>query len=88
MYAPDKPQSMVWNSDELLDAVHASGNVVVWLAGHDHGGQYARDKKGVHHLVPPAPLECRPPDEVSYGHVEVRPLVEGKGQEGGCGGRG
>jgi len=71
VYAPDKPQSVVWNAEELLDAVHASGNVVVWLAGHDHSGQYSRDKKGVHHLVPPAPLECRPPHEVAYPPVEV-----------------
>ena len=75
VHAPDKPKSVVWNAEELLDAVHASGNVVVWLAGHDHSGQYSRDKKGVHHLVPPAPLDCRPPNEVAYGHVEVREVA-------------
>jgi 3',5'-cyclic AMP phosphodiesterase CpdA len=72
IHAPDKPQSMVWNAEDLLAAIHHSGNVMLWIAGHDHGGQYSRDKKGIHHLVPPAPLECRAP-EVAYGHMEVHP---------------
>jgi manganese-dependent ADP-ribose/CDP-alcohol diphosphatase len=39
VYAPNKPQSLVWNAEEVLEAVRAHGNVVMWLAGHDHGGQ-------------------------------------------------
>jgi manganese-dependent ADP-ribose/CDP-alcohol diphosphatase len=58
IYAPNKPQSVVWNAEELLELVHQSGNVLCWIAGHDHGGQYSMDEEGVHHLVPPAPIEC------------------------------
>ena len=71
IHAPDKPQSLVWNAEKLLNLIQSSGNVMIWIAGHDHSGQYSRDKKGIHHLVPPAPLECRPPFEIAYGHVEV-----------------
>ena len=39
IYAPNKPQSLVWNAEEVLDTVREHGNVVMWLAGHDHGGQ-------------------------------------------------
>jgi len=42
----------------------------MWVAGHDHGGQYVRDELGIPHLVPPAPLECEI-GEKSYGHVDV-----------------
>jgi manganese-dependent ADP-ribose/CDP-alcohol diphosphatase len=70
IYSPLKPQSVIWNSEELLDIVHKFGNVVMWMAGHDHGGAYSCDPNGVHHLVPPAPIEC---DEGhrAYGQGEV-----------------
>jgi manganese-dependent ADP-ribose/CDP-alcohol diphosphatase len=39
VFAANKPQSLVWNSEEVLDIVREFGNVVMWIAGHDHGGQ-------------------------------------------------
>ena len=37
IWSPFKPQSLIWNSEEILNIIHASGNVCLWLAGHDHG---------------------------------------------------
>lgn len=39
VYAPNKPQSLVWNSEEVLEVVRGSGCVKLWIAGHDHNGQ-------------------------------------------------
>ena len=70
IYAPDTPQSLIWNSEELLSLIHDSGNVCLWMAGHDHDGQYQIDTKGVHHLVPPAPIESLPGDK-TFGVIDV-----------------
>ena len=36
-----KPQSLVWNADEVLDTLYSYGSTVqMWIAGHDHGGHY------------------------------------------------
>ena len=70
IYAPDKPQSLIWNAEEILQLLHSSGNVHMWMAGHDHEGQYSIDRHGIHHVVPPAPLECAVGQE-AYGHIEV-----------------
>ena len=67
-----KPQSLVWNSEEILDTLHEFGDTVqVWMAGHDHGGHYSIDGHGIHHVVPPAPLECEVGAK-AYGFIEVR----------------
>jgi predicted MPP superfamily phosphohydrolase len=39
VHAPNKPQSLIWNSEEILEIIREYGNVVLWIAGHDHGGQ-------------------------------------------------
>lgn len=70
IYAPTKPQSLIWNAEELLAILHKYGNTKLWMAGHDHDGQYAIDGEGVHHLVPPAPLECEY-GEKAFGVMEV-----------------
>lgn len=70
IYAPDIPQSVIWNSEELLELVHEYGTVCLWMAGHDHDGQYQIDDCGVHHLVPPAPIEALPGDK-TFGHIDV-----------------
>lgn len=70
IYAPDIPQSVIWNSEDLLGLVHEYGTVCLWLAGHDHDGQYQIDEFGVHHLVPPAPIESLP-GEKTFGHIDV-----------------
>ena len=45
-------------------------HVIAVLSGHDHDGGYTRDESGIHHLVPPAPLECEE-GEVAYGVFDV-----------------
>ena len=70
IYAPDKPQSLVWNAEEILALLHSHGNTRLWVAGHDHGGQYGIDTGGICHLVPPAPIES-PEGDLTFGHIDV-----------------
>lgn len=70
IWSPHKPYSIVWNSEEILQAVHASGNVCLWISGHDHDGSYCCDDAGVHHLIPPAPIECNM-GQTAFGNIEV-----------------
>jgi hypothetical protein len=72
IFSPNKPQSVIWNSEEILDTIHRFKNTLAWVAGHDHGGQYVIDSNGLHHIVPPAPLECEEGGK-AYGHIEVYP---------------
>ena len=69
--APDKPQSVLWNSEVVRREMEKSGNVALWIAGHDHDGQfnYCQDSC-TYHLVPPAPIECAV-GEKAYGTIEV-----------------
>lgn len=69
VFAPDKPQSVLWNAEEVLSIMRESQNVALWLAGHDHDGQYVVED-GIHHLVPPAPIECKP-GETAFGTIHV-----------------
>ena len=104
VHAPDKPQSLIWNSEAVVDIMkvsayspsllfycssaytfpppsfpplfaphpspcQAAGNVRLWIAGHDHDGQYSC-VGDTHHLVPPAPIECGP-GERAFGTVAV-----------------
>lgn len=70
VYAPNKPQSLIWNAEEILNILHHYKNTKLWLAGHDHDGQYSIDSQGIHHMVPPAPLECLY-GEKAFGVMEV-----------------
>ena len=70
IYSPNKPQSVIWNSEDVLEVIHSFKNTCMWIAGHDHGGQYVQDKFGIHHIVPPAPLECAL-GESAFGDIEV-----------------
>jgi len=55
LYAPCcRPSALCWNSEEVLQVLHSTGNVVGCLYGHDHDGGYACDAQGVHHILPPA----------------------------------
>lgn len=40
-------------------------------------GGYAIDPQGIHHLVPPAPLECDL-GQLAYGYLTLYPASEGK----------
>ena len=56
VYSPLRPNSLVWNAEVVMNMLHRSGNVCLWIAGHDHGGNYCRDAFGIHHLIPPVSL--------------------------------
>lgn len=71
IFSPDRPKSLLWNAEEVLSVLHRfDDTVVLWLAGHDHKGQSAVDPHGIHHLVPPAPIECESGD-TAFGVMEV-----------------
>lgn len=52
---------LIWNYQELLTILHKHGNVVAYMAGHDHDGGYALDESGCHHITFRSPLEAQPP---------------------------
>ena len=76
IHAPTKPQSLLWNAEEVKSIIREYGQecVRMWVAGHDHDGNYAREILGdshvLHHLIPPAPIECEK-GSTAYGHIEV-----------------
>lgn len=70
IYSPSKPNSLIWNAEEILSILHSSGNVCLWMAGHDHDGNYCKDMNGIHHIIPPAPIEAEE-GELAYGHIDV-----------------
>ena len=66
-----RPSGIMWSSEEVLRIMHKRpGTVAAFFAGHDHDGGYAMDSMGIHHIVPPSPLECGV-GEPAHGHVTV-----------------
>lgn len=66
-----RPPGYVWNNHEILAVLHQYPNTVVaFISGHDHEGGYFKDSFGIHHIIPPAPLECDLGD-VAYGYISV-----------------
>ncbi len=78
IHAPTKPQSLLWNAEEVKEIIRECGQgcVKLWMAGHDHDGNYNAESVGdpegniIHHVVPPAPIECQE-GGTAFGHVEV-----------------
>lgn len=64
------PATLMFNNDEVLSVIHDFENIAAFIAGHDHNGGYGIDVKGIHHIIPPAPLECMP-SQVAYGYISV-----------------
>lgn len=62
LYQPaTKPETVAWNADEIMCAVHDySSTVIAVMAGHDHSGGYAVDPAGIHHLTLNSPLTAPP----------------------------
>ena len=66
-----RPSGLLWNSDEVLQIMHQyKSTVVAYICGHDHNGGYVLDECGIHHIVPPAPLECEVGD-VAFGCISL-----------------
>lgn len=62
--ASTTPSTLMWNADEVLDALHTHPDTVVAvIAGHNHQGGYAVDPAGVHHVTMNAPLTAKPGSE-------------------------
>ena len=64
------PSGLMWNAETVLAAIQRSRSVVAWVSGHDHAGGYAVDEAGIHHMIPPAPLECNE-GQVAFGVLTV-----------------
>ena len=76
-------KNLLWNCEEVLDVLHqanaeVANTVLLCVGGHDHNGGYSVDSHGIHHLVPPSPIECAL-GEVSYGRIEVTYTVDSVG---------
>jgi manganese-dependent ADP-ribose/CDP-alcohol diphosphatase len=68
-----KYPNLLWNCEEVLEIMHKSvprGTILACISGHDHDGGYARDECGIHHIVPPSPIECDE-GEISFGRMDV-----------------
>ena len=66
-----RTNGLMWSSEDVLRIMHKHpGTVAAFVAGHDHNGGYAVDSQGIHHIIPPSPLECDV-GEVAYGHITV-----------------
>lgn len=67
---PGEPTCLLWNDADVIDILQRSSSVIAFIAGHDHTGGYTMDEYGIHHIVPPAPLECQE-GEPAFGHVDM-----------------
>ena len=67
-----KEVNLLWNAEDVLNLIQHPSNchVIAFFAGHDHDGGYCVDDAGIHHLVPPSPLECEV-GEVAFGSIDV-----------------
>ncbi|MFC3040714.1 metallophosphoesterase [Virgibacillus xinjiangensis] len=71
----------VWNDEEVVEALEASGNVVAYFNGHNHAGNYAM-KNGIHYVTLQGMVETK--DTNSYSIVQVykdRLEIDGYGRE-------
>ena len=62
--------NLLWNCEDVLSLLQSYPNVIAFIAGHDHGGGFATDKSGIHHIIPPAPVECAE-GEVAFGSFRI-----------------
>lgn len=60
--AASDESNTLWNWEDVIRLIEASGCVDVVLGGHDHRGGYAV-RNGIHHLVVPAIVESAPKAE-------------------------
>lgn len=65
-----RPDALLWNAESVAYELRRVRCVQAFIAGHDHFGGYARDAYGIHHLIPPAPLEAHV-DDKPFGMIEI-----------------
>ncbi len=71
----------LWNKDEVIRLLESFGNVVAYINGHNHAGNYA-EKNGIDYLTVHGMVET--PDENAYAIIDVysdRLEVRGTGRE-------
>ncbi|MGD1892767.1 MAG: metallophosphoesterase [Cyclobacteriaceae bacterium] len=77
---PEDPHYL-WNADEVVDILEQTDNVVAYLNGHNHAGNYGQ-KNGIHFLNFKGMVDT--PDQNTFATVHVysdRLEVEGFGRE-------
>jgi hypothetical protein len=47
---PEKNSHNLWNDNEILDILESNPNVVAFINGHNHAGEYVY-KNGIHHIT-------------------------------------
>jgi 3',5'-cyclic AMP phosphodiesterase CpdA len=71
----------LWNSPDVIDLLSACPNVVAYMCGHNHAGDYG-DKGGVHYLTLRGMVDTE--DQTAYAVAEVyedRIEIRGSGRE-------
>jgi manganese-dependent ADP-ribose/CDP-alcohol diphosphatase len=70
-----EPTAVLWNCDQVLAILHGfTDTVCAVFAGHDHGGGYATDGEGLHHVTMSSPMVAAPGSEC-WDELE---LLDGK----------
>ena len=57
----------LWNADEVRSTVESSPNVVAWINGHNHAGNYGQEK-GIHYLTLKGMVDT---EKTAYSVVKV-----------------
>ena len=47
----------IFIDQQVLALIQRHVSVLAFISGHDHDGGYAIDRAGIHHIIPPAPVE-------------------------------
>eukprot|EP00929_Paragymnodinium_shiwhaense_P113588 TRINITY_DN81874_c0_g1_i1.p1 TRINITY_DN81874_c0_g1~~TRINITY_DN81874_c0_g1_i1.p1 ORF type:complete len:360 (-),score=47.85 TRINITY_DN81874_c0_g1_i1:91-1170(-) len=59
-----QPKTVTWNTEDILSILHEYRScVVAVIAGHDHGGGYAVDDAGLHHITLNSPMTATPGED-------------------------
>jgi manganese-dependent ADP-ribose/CDP-alcohol diphosphatase len=70
-----------WNSDALLKLIDRNRNVVAWINGHNHDGNY-RERDGAHYLTLHGMVETQNTNSFATAQIFAdRIVIAGKGRE-------
>ena len=58
----------LWNDQEIIDVFESAGNVVAYINGHNHAGNYG-EKNGIHYLNLAGMVET--PDQTAYATIDI-----------------
>jgi predicted MPP superfamily phosphohydrolase len=64
---PSYAAENLWNNDEIVDILESSSNVVAYINGHNHAGNY-ESRKGIHYITIFGMVDTR---ISSYGILEI-----------------